>query len=394
MGILRRNKRKICVVTGTRAEYGLLYWLMRFIKESKELDLQLVVTGMHLSPEFGSTYESILEDGFKIDKKVEMLLSSDSEVAITKSIGLGIIGFADALSELKPHIMVVLGDRYEVLAAATAATISRIPIAHIHGGEKTEGLIDEAIRHSVTKMSHLHFTSTAVYRNRVIQLGENPDRVFNFGAVGIDIIKNRKLMTREQFESSIGISLGKNSLMVTYHPTTLENKTSQEQFQNLLKALDNLSDTKIIFTKANADTNGRIINFMIDEYVSKNSHKSVAFTSLGQHRYISAMQYVNGIVGNSSSGLIEAPSFKIGTINIGDRQRGRIKASSVIDCEANFLDIKRALNLLLSPKFQRTLNQVINPYGEGGASKKIIAILKKFELSNILKKRFYERRSL
>ena len=383
--------KKICVVTGTRAEYGLLYWLLKEIEADKELELQLIATGMHLSPEFGLTYKEI-EKEFKINKKIEMLLSSDTSVGISKSMGLAQISFAESYDELKPDIVVVLGDRYEIFSATSAAMIARIPIAHIHGGEKTEGAFDESIRHSITKMSHLHFTATNEYKNRVIQLGEHPSRVFNVGGMGIENIKRLKLLSKDEFEKSIEFKLNIKNILVTFHPVTLENSTAKEQFQQLLDAIDKLEDTNIIFTKANSDTDGRVINQMIDEYVTKNSHKSIVFTSLGQLRYLSALQYVDAVVGNSSSGLGEAPSFKIGTINIGDRQKGRIKASSVIDCEANKNSIVKAFAKLYSKEFQETLKTTINPYGDGCASKKIVEILKSVDLKNILKKSFYDLR--
>ena len=381
--------RKICVITGTRAEYGLLYWLLKEIEADKELQLQVIVTGMHLSPEFGLTYKEI-EKEFKINKKIEMLLSSDTSVGISKSMGLAQISFAESYDELKPDIVIVLGDRYEIFSATSAAMIARIPIAHIHGGEKTEGAFDESIRHSITKMSHLHFTATEEYKNRVIQLGEHPSRVFNVGGMGIENIKRLKLLSKDEFEKSIEFKLNIKNILVTFHPVTLENSTAKEQFQQLLDAIDELEDTNIIFTKANSDTDGRVINQMIDEYVTKNSNKSIVFTSLGQLRYLSALQYVDAVVGNSSSGLAEAPSFRIGTINIGDRQKGRIKASSVIDCEANKNSIVKAFAKLYSKEFQETLKTTINPYGDGCASKKIVEILKNVNLKNILKKSFYD----
>ncbi|MCG3663356.1 UDP-N-acetylglucosamine 2-epimerase [Aliarcobacter butzleri] len=381
--------KKICVVTGTRAEYGLLYWLLKEIEADKELELQLIVTGMHLSPEFGLTYKDI-EKEFKIDKKIEMLLSSDTSVSISKSMGLAQISFAEAYDELKPDIVVVLGDRYEIFSATSAAMIARIPIVHLHGGETTEGAFDESIRHSITKMSHLHFTATEEYRNRVIQLGEHPSRVFNVGGLGIENIKRLKLLTKEEFEESIEFKLNKKNILVTFHPVTLENSTAQEQFQELLDVIDELKETNIIFTKANSDTDGRIINQMIDEYVSKNSYKSIGFISLGQLRYLSALQFVDAVVGNSSSGLLEAPSFKIGTINISDRQKGRIKANSVIDCSANKTDIEKAFERLYSKEFQNSLLNVENPYGNGYASNKIIEEIKEVDLQNILKKSFYD----
>lgn len=381
--------KKICVVTGTRAEYGLLYWLMKEIQADPEFELQLVVTGMHLSPEFGLTYKEI-EKEFTITKKIEMLLSSDTSVGISKSMGLAQISFAECFEELKPDILVVLGDRYEIFSAVSAAMIARIPIAHLHGGETTEGAFDESIRHSITKMAHLHFTAAEEYRNRVIQLGEHPERVFNVGGMGIENIKRLKLLNKEEFEKSINFNLNEKNLIVTFHPVTLENSTAKEQFKELLDAIDTLENTNIIFTKANSDTDGRIINTMVDEYVSKNSHKAVGFTSLGQLRYLSALQFMDAVVGNSSSGLIEAPSFNIGTINIGDRQKGRIKAQSVIDCEPNKASISQAFDKLYSKEFKHTLTDVKNPYGDGCASEKIIYVIKHTDLSNILKKSFYD----
>ena len=384
-------KRKICVVTGTRAEYGLLYWLMKEIEADKDLELQLIATGMHLSPEFGLTYQEI-EKKFKINKKIEMLLSSDTPVGISKSMGLAQISFAEAYEELKPDIVVVLGDRYEIFSATSAAMIAKIPIAHIHGGETTEGAFDESIRHSITKMSHLHFTATSEYKNRVIQLGEHPNRVFNVGGMGIENIKRLKLLNKVEFEKSIDFKLNKRNILVTFHPVTLENSTAKEQFQELLDAIDELEDINIIFTKANSDTNGRIINQMIDEYVAKNYRKSIGFISLGQLRYLSALQFVDAMVGNSSSGLAEAPSFKIGTINIGDRQKGRIKAKSIIDCEAKKSSIQQAFKKLYSKEFQEILKTTMNPYGDGYASEKIVEIIKCVDLKNILKKSFYDLR--
>ena len=382
------EKRKICIVTGTRAEYGLLYWLMKEIQASGKLELQLIATGMHLSPEFGLTYRQIENDGFIIDRKVEMLLSSDTEVGISKSMGLGMIGFAEALADLKPDIMVVLGDRFEIFCAATVATVAKVPIAHLHGGETTEGAFDEAFRHSITKMAHLHFTSTEIYRKRVIQLGEHPDRVFNVGAIGIDNINKLDLMSKERLEKEIGFEFNKRNLLVTFHPVTLETSSAQSQFQALLSALDGLEETHIIFTKANADTDGRIINQMIDAYVAQNTDKAIAFTSMGQVRYLSAMQYVDGVVGNSSSGLLEAPSFGIGTINIGDRQRGRVMADSVICCDSSTERVKAAIDCLYGEEFMKQLPTFANPYGTGGTAGEIVLILRDVNLQNILKKRF------
>ncbi len=381
--------RKVCVVTGTRAEYGLLYWTLKALEEDPSIELQLVVTGMHLSPEFGLTYKAIENDGFTIHKKIEMLVSSDTPVGISKSMGLGLISFAEAYDELKPDLVLILGDRYEIMAAGQAAMINRIPIAHCHGGETTEGAFDEPIRHSLSKMSHLHFTSTEEYKKRVIQLGENPSTVFNVGALGIENINKLELLDKEDFEKSIDFKLGEKNLLVTFHPVTLENATSEDQFNDLLKALDELENTKIIFTKPNSDTDGRIIIKLIDEFVAKNPIKSISFISLGQLRYLSALQYVNGVVGNSSSGILEVPSFKIGTLDIGDRQKGRIRAKSVISCSANYQSIKDSLNELLSDEHKNICKSTENPYGSGNSSELIVDQIKKVDLKGIVKKSFY-----
>ena len=381
-------KRKVCVITGTRAEYGLLYWLLKEIESSKELELQLIATGMHLSSEYGLTYKEIEKD-FSIDKKIEMQLKSDLEVDISKSMGYAQASFAQAFDELKPDIIVVLGDRYEILSAVISAMILGIPIAHIHGGETTEGVIDEAIRHSITKMSHIHFTANEEYKNRVIQLGEQPDRVFNVGGLGIENIIRLDLLSRDAFEESINFKLNKKNILVTFHPVTLEKNTAKSQFKELLDAINELEETNIIFTKSNSDAGGRAINKMIDDYVDKNSHKSVSFISLGQLRYLSAMCHVDAVVGNSSSGIIETPSFKIGSINIGDRQKGRIKADSIVDCLPNKKSIRKAFKILYSNEFQSKLKDTENPYGSGLASNEILKVLKTVELNNIIKKSFH-----
>jgi len=382
--------RKICVITGTRAEYGLLYWLMKEIDADECLQLQIIATGMHLSPEFGNTYQQIESDGFTIDKKVDIELTSDSEIGISRSMGLGMIGFASAFDDLKPNLCVVLGDRFEIFSAVSAAMIAKIPVAHLHGGETTEGAFDESIRHSITKMSHLHFVATEEYKKRVIQLGEQPERVFNVGGLGIDNINKLKLLSKESFEKATNFKLGKKNILVTYHPVTLEHSTSKVQFKGLLDSLDELQDAKIIFTKANSDTDGRIINSMIDDYVASHAN-TISFTSMGQLNYLSALQFMDGVVGNSSSGLLEAPSFKIGTIDIGDRQKGRIRAASVISCLPNKKSISNAFKKLYSKQFQSIVGKVENPYGKGGASKMIIRIIKDISLlDSIIKKSFYD----
>lgn len=384
-----RNKRKVCIVTGSRAEYGLLYWLMKKIDAENELQLQIIVTGMHLSSEFGLTYKEIQKD-FKINKKINLLLHSDTHVDISKSMGLAQISFAKTYDELKPDIIVVLGDRFEIFSAVSAALIARIPVAHLHGGESTEGAYDESLRHSITKMSHLHFTATDTYKKRVIQLGEDVKKVFNVGGMGIENIKKFKFLSKNEFENSIKRKLFSKNILVAFHPVTLENNTTKKQFQELLKAIDELKNTFIIFTKTNSDTNGRIINKMIDHYIKKNYKKSVGFTSLGQLRYLSALKHVDIVIGNSSSGLTEAPSFKTATINIGDRQKGRIKADSVLNCLPKKQSILKSVKYTYSKKFQKILKKVKNPYDRGSPSKKIVKIIKNIKLENILKKKFYD----
>ena len=381
--------RKICVVTGTRAEYGLLYWLMKSIQDNPKLELQIIATGMHLSPEFGLTYREIEKDGFMINKKVEMLVSADTSSSISKSTGLGLIGFADAYVDLQPDMVVVLGDRYELLAASTAALFERIPIAHIGGGETTEGAFDEAIRHSITKMAWWHFTATEEYKKRVIQLGEHPKRVLNVGGQGVDAISKANLLSKKELTEKMSIKFGEKNLLITYHPVTLEKQTSKKHFQSILAVLNELKDVYLIFTMPNADSDARIIRQMIDEFVSSHNERSIAFISMGHLNYLSTLQYVDGVVGNSSSGLAEAPTFKIGTVNIGDRQKGRLKAKSVIDCEPTKASIKNAIGMLYSKDFQNILPTVDSPYGEGDATEKIMKVLKSANIPKEPKKVFF-----
>ncbi len=381
--------RRISVVTGTRAEFGLLRWLMELVRDDASLELQVIATGMHLSPEFGMTYREIEQAGFEIDAKVEMLMSADTATGVTKSIGLGVIGFADAIARLRPDVIVVLGDRFEIFAAATAALIARIPVAHLHGGETTEGAFDEAIRHSITKMSHLHFVAAEHYRQRVIQLGEHPERVFLVGGLGIDAIKRTAPLLRDELEASIGFQLRARNLLITFHPVTLEGQSSAQQMSALLDALDELQDTGLIFTMPNADTGGRELAAMLQAYVSTRPHACL-HASLGQLRYLSCMHLVDGVVGNSSSGLAEAPSLGVGTIDIGDRQKGRLAASSVIHCKPLVDDIRMALKALFEPAFRAALPRTHNPYGNGGASEKIVEVLRTHALTGLIKKSFYD----
>jgi GDP/UDP-N,N'-diacetylbacillosamine 2-epimerase (hydrolysing) len=382
-------RRKICVVTGTRAEYGLLRWVMEGIRDSQVLELQTIATGMHLSPEFGLTYRQIEEDGFSIDRKVEMLLSSDTVSALSKSIGLGLCGFADSFEQLRPDALLVLGDRFEIFSAVVAATVARIPVVHLHGGETTEGAFDEAFRHSITKMAQLHLVAADEYRRRVIQLGEHPERVFLVGGLGVDSIKRMQLLDRSALENSLNFGLGRKNLLVTFHPVTLENDTAACQMRELISALAELEDTHLIFTMPNADTGGRALIDIVERFVADHPC-AIAYTSLGQLRYLSCIRYIDGVVGNSSSGLTEVPSFKKGTINIGDRQRGRLQAESIINCEPTRQSIGEALEKLYSSVFQSRLKDVSNPYGEGGASEKVVRILENYVFEDIVKKTFYD----
>lgn len=382
--------KKIAVFTGTRAEYGLLYWLMKEVQADPELELQLIVSGMHLSPEFGYTVKAI-EGDFKIDEKVEMLLSSSSGVGIAKSIGLGVIGFADALDRLKPDCLVILGDRFEALSIAQSAMILQIPLAHLHGGELTEGLIDEAIRHSITKMSQLHFTSAEVYRNRVIQLGESPQTVFNVGAPAIENVRRLKLLNKAELEESLNFELGDQPLLVTYHPVTLKEGGGVESLRNLLEALEELAPRqKIIITFPNADTHGRELIAVLQSFATKNRERVLFTQSLGQMRYLSLMKICGAVVGNSSSGLLEAPAFGVPTVDIGVRQKGRFKPASVIESGDELEEIKEALAKALSASHRETSKAASNPYGDGHVSEKIIQVLKVSDLKPMIFKKFYD----
>ncbi len=382
--------KTITVLTATRAEYGLLSPVIKALKRCEEFNVKLVVTGTHLSPEFGLTYKEILNDGLEIDKKIEILMSSDSPSGISKSMGLAMMGFADYFSDAKPDALMVLGDRYETLAVCCAAMNERIPVIHLYGGETTEGAIDEAARHCITKMSYLHLTSTEQYRKRVIQLGEDPERVITVGSIGVENIRNKKLMSREELGHSLKFLLDKPYAVVTCHPVTLEEKSSREQFQQLLMAMEEKKDMKYIFTKSNADADGRIINHMIDEYASTHDN-AIAFESLGAERYLSALKYAAMVIGNSSSGLVEAPSFGIPTINIGDRQKGRLKAESVIDCAPESESILNAVNKAMSGEFAAVARAAVNPYGDGNTSGRIVMAIKNMMKQEInLKKKFFD----
>ncbi|GAB5348743.1 UDP-N-acetylglucosamine 2-epimerase [Alteriqipengyuania sp. 357] len=380
--------KKVCVITGTRAEYGLLRWVIEGLDRSPSCELQIIATGMHLSPEFGSTWKTIEADGYAIDRKVEMLLSSDTAVGITKSMGLAMTGFADAFHDLQPDLAVILGDRFEMLSVAAAAMIANIPIAHLHGGELTEGLYDDPIRHSMTKMSYLHFTGAEPYRKRVIQMGEDPARVWNVGGLGIDGIMKVPRMSRAELEESLDFKLGDRNLLVTFHPETSTGNSAASQMDEVLAALAQ-TDANIVFTMPNADSEGRGLFGQISNFVAAHPERSCAHVSLGQRRYLSTLALVDGVVGNSSSGLAEAPSMKVPTLNIGARQDGRLRADSVIDCPAESGAISAGLKRLFDPEFRKRLPDVVSPYGEGGASERIVETIEAWTPGSVTK-RFYD----
>ncbi|MDK2597579.1 UDP-N-acetylglucosamine 2-epimerase [Pseudoalteromonas obscura] len=383
--------RKVAVFTGTRAEYGLLYWVIKGLELSPEAELQLYVGGMHLSPEFGKTIDQIEADNFQVCEKLEFLLSSDTPVGIAKSMGLALIGAADALERTKPDLLVVLGDRFESMAICQAAMVAQIPIAHIHGGETTEGLIDEAVRHSITKMSHLHFTATEEYKQRVIQLGEQPSNVYNVGAPGIDNIKALDLLSREELSTSLGFDVVNSPYMVvTYHPVTLSSDGAVDDLEALLMALRQYPNHKFIITFPNADTHGRALIPLLEKFAQEMSGRVSLVQSLGQLRYLSALKHCDLVVGNSSSGLIEVPTFRVPTINIGNRQKGRIAGDTVINCGGDQESIKAALDCALSESFKAKCLKSSNPYGDGGSSEMILDTILNADLTDLVFKSFYD----
>jgi len=381
--------RKIAVFTGTRAEYGLLYWIIKSLEEAEQAELQLIVGGMHLSPEFGYTIEQIEQDGFPIADRLEFLLSSDSPVAVSKSMGLALISASESLQRLQPDLIVLLGDRFESMSIAQAAMVAQIPIAHLHGGETTEGLIDEAVRHSITKMAHLHFTATKAYRDRVIQLGEQPNRVLNVGAPGIDSIKRLKLLERHELSNAIGFNLNKPYFLITYHPVTLSKDGATDSLINLLSILDDYHEHQVLISYPNADTHGRQLIKILENYAQADPERVFLFRSLGQLRYLSLMKHCEVVLGNSSSGLIEAPSFGVPTLNIGDRQKGRISGETVVHCGETKAEISKGMKKVTEKQFQEECRKANNPYGDGESSKKIVDLLIDYPLEDILYKSFY-----
>ena len=380
-------KRKICVITGGRSDYGLLKWPMKAIQADKDLELQVIATGMHLSSKFGFTVNEIEQDGFKVDEKVECLDGGDSAIDITKAMAKTMVGCAEAYSRLKPDIVLILGDRFEIFSAVSAAIVAKIPIAHLHGGEVTSGAIDESFRHAITKMSTLHFVANEEYKCRVLQMGENPSHVYNVGGSGVDAILNVDLLSKEQLASELGINFLSKSLLVTFHPETATSNAPESQIREIINALARLNDTTLIFTMPNADTGNSIVTEIIQDFVNENENRYF-FESLGQTRYLSTLRIVDGVVGNSSSGIAEAPSFKIATINVGYRQNGRLQASSVLQCEAKSEDISRCLEVMYSNAFQVNLKNTLNPYGMGGSSLKIVNLLTEVNLQGLITKSF------
>ncbi len=383
--------KRICVLTSTRAEYGLLKPLIRKLDNDADFEVRNAVTGMHLSPEYGMTVKEIESDGLSIDKKIEILLSSDTPVALSKAMGLALISFSEYFEELKPDALIVLGDRFETMAVCCAAMNARIPIFHLHGGEATEGLIDEAVRHSITKMSYLHFASTQEYQHRIIQMGEEPGRVFCVGAMGVENALHTELMSRGELEDSLGFKLGDKFAVGTFHPVTLENNTAEKQTQVLLEAIERHPDITFLFTKANADTDGHIINKLLQEYSNKHVNLYLV-DSLGMKRYLSTLGYARFVIGNSSSGLIEVPSFHIPTIDIGDRQKGRIAGATVIHCESDVDSIDKAIQKAEDEAFRESIKNVVSPYGDGNTSDKIVSVIRDYLLNNKIdiKKKFYD----
>lgn len=384
--------RKICVITGTRAEYGLLCRLMKMIQGGLETQLQIIATNMHLSPKFGNTYKEIESDGFTIDFKIPIIdeNSKDDAVTTVKSMAKALSGFADAYDELKPDMVVVLGDRYEILAAVEAAMIQRVPIAHIHGGEVTEGAYDDSIRHAITKMSHLHFTSTEQYKKRVIQLGEQPERVFNVGSLGVENVKKLQLMGKEEIEKEIDFEITPDTILATYHPVTLGNRTAKEDVEDFVAALEDRKNLRVIITMPNSDAGGQAIAEVISEFVARNSERAKVFKSLGVVRYLSVMRQVAAVVGNSSSGLLEAPSFGIPTLNIGDRQRGRVAAQSVFNCNPDKNSVLQGLDHIFSEKFRKLAHNVHNPYEKENTAEEILKVISNYPLNQLGQKHFYD----
>ena len=388
---MNANKRKICIVTGTRADWGLLSGIAKALAARPDVTLRIVATNMHLDPAYGETWREIENDGLKIDRRVPMHAESDSATATVKAMAGCMLGMADAFSELKPDLLLILGDRYEMLATASAALIMRIPIAHIAGGAVSRGAYDESIRHAITKMSHIHLTETEEYRRRVIQLGENPERVINTGAIGVyNLMHRNDFLSREELENNLHTPIPEKTLLATFHPATLDSRSPKEQCLNLLAALDRFPDYKTIFTYPNNDTDGRIIIRLIEDYAAWHPERCAVFPSLGMRRYFSMLRCVAAVIGNSSSGIVEVPSMGIPTLDIGIRQSGRTAAPSVIHCGVSEEEITEGLKKALSPEFRAAARSVVNPYAQPDTLKKIVDAVCLTPLEGIIVKPFYD----
>ena len=383
-------KRRICVVTGSRADYGHLECLMKEIQRDPDLTLQVAVTGMHLCEAFGQTWRQVEDDGFSIDAKVDMQLASDSPAGLAKSMGRALIGFADAFERLKPDIVVVLGDRFEMLPVAEAALVFGVPVAHVHGGEVTEGAFDDAIRHALTKLSNLHFVAAPEYARRVMQMGEPAERVFDFGAPGLDQVGRVPALDRSALERELGIELSTRSFLVTYHPVTLAPDGGLGGADELLAALDAFPEATVVFTGSNADPRGRAITRRFSAYADKNPARVRLFESLGSLRYLNLMRHADAVIGNSSSGIVEAPYLKKPSVNIGDRQKGRLRARSIIDCAPNREAIDAAIRRATGPEFREICQQTVSLYGAGDASRRIKDVLARVPLEGLVRKSFVD----
>ena len=382
--------RKICFVTGTRAEYGLLSRLMRMVKESADCELQIIATNMHLMPEYGNTYQEILKDGFTIDEMVPMPKPSDDDYGVVASMATEMQGMNEAFKKLSSDMVVILGDRYEMLVASTVAMLNHIPIVHLYGGEITEGAVDDSIRHAITKLAHLHFTSTEEYRNRVIQMGEQPERVFNVGSIGVENVNIIPVISKIELEHDLDFVLDESTILVTYHPVTLGNRTPEDEIVDFLKAMDQFPHLRILFTMPNSDQGSDVIRKHIQNYCDANPTRCKAFASLGMKRYISVIKYVSAVVGNSSSGLVEVPSVHVPTLNIGDRQKGRTRGESVLDCASDTASIIEGMNVILSADFKQKAKQAVNPYEKEGTVEKIFEVISSVELDKLILKSFYD----
>jgi GDP/UDP-N,N'-diacetylbacillosamine 2-epimerase (hydrolysing) len=377
--------RKVAVVTGTRAEYGLLKNIIRKINDDLELELQLIVTGTHLSTEYGYTIEEICKDGFEIKDEIDILLESNNKQGVAKSMGLAMLGIAQSFSRLKPELLLILGDRYEIFASAAVAMAMNIPIAHISGGEITEGAMDDQIRHSITKMAHIHFPGAGIYRKNIIKMGEEEWRVFNVGDPGIENIKNMNFLTKNEIQEDLGVEVDRDTLLVTFHPVTLEIEQLPYQIENLIHALEEVNK-KMIITFPNSDNGGKYIINELKKFKAKNN-KVYLYENLGVRRYLSVLRLCGAVIGNSSSAIVEAPALKIPVVNIGNRQKGRLMADNIVQCNYSSVEIVNSINLVLNEEFSQKVKSIKSLYGEGNTSKEIVSIIKEIDIDEKLMKK-------